>query len=64
MAASIQIKDSFLVDRVERERRKVGESTIVRTATRLLTERLSQLEYERRIVPVKAQSPANCRNAS
>jgi hypothetical protein len=44
MVKDIRITDPYLKQLIERVRRKSGESTPTRTASRLIVERLAQLE--------------------
>ncbi len=44
MVKDIRITDPYLKQLIERVRRKSGESTPTRTASRLIIERLAQLE--------------------
>lgn len=47
-ATEIRITDPYIIGQVEAERDSRGDSTSTKTAARLITERLTQLELDRR----------------
>jgi hypothetical protein len=54
----IQIIDPYLREQVEQERKRCGETTLAKTVRRLLTERLREVEIERRQARERATATA------
>jgi len=56
MPANLKITDTFLIKRVEAERRKRGDKTPTKTARSLISERLQEIErrHEDKSEPVTA----------
>jgi hypothetical protein len=45
MVTAIRITDAFLIQRITEEQQRTGEGTAVKTASRLISERLAQMEF-------------------
>lgn len=56
---AIRIADPHLLKAIEAEQKKTGEGTPTKTAQRLITERLAQLELrDQQLSPSMVQTPA------